>query len=511
MKQRAWLDLSRKLVDKTDMFFTLEGMTEALQKYAKTFFGEGVIINTDFPNPFVITPSGGNMTGTVSNGIAYDEFGNLVEIPATTLGNFIIPDSDLINPRWDLLVIRYKQTGDTPVPKPSDPILTINLNLHDDYELIVRPGIASATPAYPAKQVGDILLSGIVIPATSAQATSCTFDLTIREYGYADKVKYPHIKTEPLLGVVDGVNQVFTTSLIPMSNGSVLVSLDGVTQIQTSEYGIVSQTITFTNAPELAQIPYVWYIVMDSTSINPLAGAQEVPTGVIDGVNLTFGLVNKPANKDSMMIMIDGLQVDADTWSLVQNTLVDEIIFDIGKGPIAGQTLYTFMLVNPATVGVGNNTGAITSLANIGSGVGLFAGMSGPIAQLKSYVAGAGVTLTDNGNEILISAPSVSGGMSNVGTFAAPIILGAGVYTPPITQRQVIYMKSSGGSLAISLGAGTLLNQELIIRGTDNANILTIAEVGAGTSQNGSVDIDAGQAISYLWNGIVWDEISRRR
>ena len=194
MRQRNWNDLSRKLVDRYDMSFTLDGMSQDIDQFALDFFGEGVLSTTRYPNPFPITLSGALLGGSVGNGVAFDPSGNQTGIGLpnqTGTPTFTIPTADPTNTRWDLLVITYAQVGDTPVPKPSDPITTINLNLHDDFVLAVRPGTPSATPSYPTKQSGDVILAGIQVPAGVTLGTSCLLDLSIREVGIPDIVKLP--------------------------------------------------------------------------------------------------------------------------------------------------------------------------------------------------------------------------------------------------------------------------------------------------------------------------------
>lgn len=180
MQRRNWLELSRKLVDQYDLSDTLDFITTAMGQLILSFFGEGVCNTPDFPNPFLIVMNGGTLDGTVDNGVAFDEDGQHIENNGGASG-FTITASDPSNDRWDLLVIRYKFTGDTPVPKPSDPISTIFLNLHDDFELIVRPGTPDPSPVYPTKLAGDVILAGLQVHAGDTVGTQVTVDLSIRE------------------------------------------------------------------------------------------------------------------------------------------------------------------------------------------------------------------------------------------------------------------------------------------------------------------------------------------
>jgi len=505
MLQRNWLELSRKLVDKYDLDYTLQGMSTILGEYALSFFGEGVLSTTTYPNPFPITLSGSSLGGTVGNGIAYDYHGMFTAIengPA----NFTIPTSDNTNPRWDLLVLRYKQTGDTPVPKPSDPITTINLNLHDDYDLLIIPGTASPAPSYPAKNPQDIILSGIQVPALETLGTQCTLDLSIRELGTPDTVKYPKIKQEALIGTVDGSNKVFTVSLVPVDNQSVLIFQDGIDSELSTDYTMVGQTVTFTTAPALGQRPYTWYVVKALSSINPISGKQETPTGTINGINDTFNLVGLPADQDSTLVFIDGVMVEATEWSLIQNIAGDSIKFEPGSIPQLGQSIYVFYLYNPYTVATPPSS--VNSFLNLGTGHGVFESLVSGVAQFKSIKAASGINIIETATEIQISAPGVAGGLTQYGSPSAPVVM-SGLITPSADQRQIRYLKSNGGNINVSISAGTVVGQELILCGTDLVDTITIDD-GSGTSQNGSVLLNNNQAIIYSWNGISWFEISRR-
>jgi len=181
MKRRNWLDLSRKLVDRYDLNDTLSYIQTSLGQEALAYWGEGVLITKIYPNPFPITLSSGTLSGSVGPGIAYDPTGQIIENDGTV--GFVVT-SNPSNPTWSLLVARYKMTGDTPVPKPSDPISTVFLNLHDDFDIAVISGTPSGVPAYPAKLTNDIILAGLQIPAGATLGTQIVVDTTIQEQAY---------------------------------------------------------------------------------------------------------------------------------------------------------------------------------------------------------------------------------------------------------------------------------------------------------------------------------------
>jgi hypothetical protein len=67
-------------------------------------------------------------------------------------------------------------------------------------------------------------------------------------------------KQETPSGVIDGVNDVFTLSQIPLEDDAVEVYLNGLKQIPVVDYTISGATITFVIAPALAQTIDCFYI-----------------------------------------------------------------------------------------------------------------------------------------------------------------------------------------------------------------------------------------------------------
>lgn len=61
-------------------------------------------------------------------------------------------------------------------------------------------------------------------------------------------------------GTVNGTNVTFTLSNTPASALSVIVTLNGVVQVQGSDYSLAGVTITFATAPSLVQTVYAHYL-----------------------------------------------------------------------------------------------------------------------------------------------------------------------------------------------------------------------------------------------------------
>lgn len=518
MLRRNWLELSRKLVDQYDLDYTLNAIAAGLDEAALSYWGEGVLPTTFYPNPFPITMSGSVLGGLVGNGIGYDVNGQITRIDSAspTTKTFLDPTSDVTNPRWDLLCISYLQTGDTPVPKPSDPITTIDLNLHDDFVLHLVPGTPSPTPAYPAKFAGSIVLAGIRVPAGATLGTQCTVDYSIRERAAAGIVQTPVFVDELLTGVVNGINTVFTLSQTPIGNP--LIRKGPLVQ-DTSDWSIIGTTVTFTVAPAIGESPRAYYVAAVPSSQNPITSVFET-LGVGDGVTTSFALTGLPANQDSTMAILDGEIEDPSVdWSLTQTPTTATINFSVA--PAIGQKVSAFFFVNVGTSGNANLTG----VQNEGSGggvVGLFDTILGSVAKFKSLKPGANVTITDNldGTVSIGATGGGGGGVETHGNAAAPILIDPTVgITPTAAPEQHWWVKpdvAHPGAQPVTavpaIAAGSFVGQKISFYGTDAVNYLTLTH-GPGVDlvdENGPVDLTNNQAIDYIWNGSNWFERNRR-
>lgn len=74
-------------------------------------------------------------------------------------------------------------------------------------------------------------------------------------------------------------------------------------------------------------------------------GYQQSLAGTIDGVNTVFGPFDySPANEKSILVMLDGIQVDDALWSYSSGYIT------LTTPPVPGQTVYVFYIRGPAPV-----------------------------------------------------------------------------------------------------------------------------------------------------------------
>lgn len=516
MDQRNWLQLSRKLVDQYDLEYTIDSLQTALGQQAISFFGEGVLVTTLYPNPFPITMSGAVLGGSVSNGIAYDKDGHLTQITpsSTTSKNFVISPSNPSLDRWDLLVIDYVMTGDTPVPKPSDPITTINLNLHDDFALIVRPGTPSGSPAYPAKQPQDIILAGLRVHAADTIGTQVTVDLGIREMAQRNLAAVPIFREEKLLGA-NGIAVAFNLTYLPISTDSIAVWIDDL-YVDKTQYSVTGQILTFNTPPAVGVNIDVFYIEDSPSSENPMAGTNE-NLGIGNGVQTLFNMVGNPANQAGLWLFRNGLKVEPQEFSFVQNPTNGAVLFN--TAPAIGQSISVFYFVSAASVGVGVNTTGVSGASNLGPGggaIGLYDSLASGILRFLSLKAGTNITLALDGlGHVVINAASTGYTRTTFGMFSAPILINPATGIIPTTDADQTWWVApnvAGAQVVTAspqIGPGTTVGQRLTLKGASPTDYLII-DTGTGVSQDGVINIIDAQSITYEWDGSRWAEDARR-
>lgn len=186
---------------------------------------------------------------------------------------------------------------------------------------------------------------------------------------------------------------------------------------------------------------------------------HEIPTGAVNGSNVSFSLSYSPVNAASLWFMVDGRVLEATEFS-VSGTLVT-----LAAAPATGQAIDAIYLrtIN-VTPGGGGGGGS------------------------QAYVPN--------------------------GSVASPVVVNAAIGVPVLTaDRQMGFVKSTGGAQAITavpqVAPGSGVGQELVIIGTDDTNYISLAD-GNGLALNGGIDVKNNKTITLVWTGAVWLEMGRR-
>lgn len=143
-------------------------------------------------------------------------------------------------------------------------------------------------------------------------------------------------KQEALAGIVDGVNTDFTLTSVPLNRNNIALYLDDII-VPESNWTFAGTTVTFLTPPALGQSVYAFYLTPSATMA---IGFQEVPAGVVNGVNDTFVLTKLPLDAGSTSVFVNNLVIPSSEWSLVGSS----IVFNAGSIPALGQSVYVFYL-----------------------------------------------------------------------------------------------------------------------------------------------------------------------
>lgn len=273
----------------------------------------------------------------------------------------------------------------------------------------------------------------------------------------------PPIIAQDFLGTGDGVTAAFTLAQTPLNDQSLLITVDGVYQRPVTDWSRSGVTVTLTTVPSVGQVIDAYYIVTGTINFQAF---QEVPTGVVDGINDTFNLAGTPVTKDSVMIFVNGVKVLPSEWAFIQTISLTQIKFLAGSIPSPGQSLDVFFFQDVAATAPGGGGGGGGGFVVYGT-------------------AGAGL------------AVSAAGGVS----------------INPTDQRQLRFLGSTGGIVNVTanpqIAAGGIIGQELLIVGTSDTDYIILQD-GTGLSLNGPISLQNNVATLLFWNGGVWAGDLRR-
>ena len=433
-------------------------------------WGPGILVTTIYPNPFALTLSSSNLNITVGNGIGFDTTGEFTSInPNTTNSNVIAGIAGSTLPRFDLLVIEYAQVGDTPIPQPSDPLNTVDLNLHDDFTLRIIEGTPGATPVYPSYTGPGFIICGLQIPADATMSNQFLIDKSVSQFSRFGVAQQP-VFAQVALASPDGTNRIFTIPNAPITGGSLAIYKSG-TKCAQGEYTLSGTTITFNYAPAVGETLWAAYVENSPNSQNPVQGFTEIPGGMPNGTNRIFTLTQQPIYQAACNVYVDGRWIQPTEWSLAsEQGGQSSIQFNVGSEeiPATGQTIEVQYFFNSWPNYV-------------------------PPSSNSNYVRAV------------------------YGNYAAPVSIDPTVgIVPSSAQDQTWYVKPiAAGAFPITaspaIAAGMMLGQKITIKGVDPANYLSISSASSsGTNQNGIVNLTNNQAIQYEWDGAVWNENFRR-
>lgn len=111
------------------------------------------------------------------------------------------------------------------------------------------------------------------------------------------------------VGVVNGINNIFTLSSVPSPISSLMFFVNGVLQKQgpTNDYTLVGNTITMNYVPNAGSNLAATYQYQLIPVVGTNVRFMETPSGDADGVNMVFGITNTPIPSDGLMFFVNGV------------------------------------------------------------------------------------------------------------------------------------------------------------------------------------------------------------
>lgn len=118
---------------------------------------------------------GGGLNVAVSDGVAIDSNGRIVVFSAAN----VALASPAGNPARTLVVLRPKLTDMTTIPLPDAPLTNVFLHEKLDYDLLALNGTPAGSPVYPTPQANDIVVCGLLIPASTVTLLATMFERSV--------------------------------------------------------------------------------------------------------------------------------------------------------------------------------------------------------------------------------------------------------------------------------------------------------------------------------------------
>ena len=208
---------------------------------------------------------------------------------------------------------------------------------------------------------------------------------------------------------------------------------------------------------------WIQYLDSELTSIlailDTIGFFQAKPTGAVNGTNTDFTLPHSVADREGLIVTVDGEVIDEAEWDLVSAGTV--VRFHSGSIPQIGQKVYCFSYTgNPGGGGGGGGSG-------------------GYVVQ---------------------------------GSPASPTLIGTGGLMSTADQRLMVFCKSTGGAVIVTanpqITAGGTVGQELVLVGESDTDY-PIFQDGNGLALNGAKSLKLNVVISLFWDGNVWVEQDR--
>ncbi len=209
--------------------------------------------------------------------------------------------------------------------------------------------------------------------------------------------------------------------------------------------------------------------------------------------------------------ILDGQQINNNGATVVIPTTPTTLIGDDTTDTLTNKT------IDASTNTITNidlTTSASGALPVANGGTGATTAPAALNAILPAQGAQTGKYLSTNGTAASwIAVPDTAPVVNGSGASPTAVTAGGGVLFSGSSYNVVSFVSGSGGATTLTaspqIEAGSLVGQHLTLIGRSAANTLTLQD-GNGLSLNGTAVLGLDSAISLLWDGAAWVEISRR-
>lgn len=219
--------------------------------------------------------------------------------------------------------------------------------------------------------------------------------------GSGDTVQTLSTTQGTITGAFDGVNKSFTLDTAPDTPTDLMVFLNGIYQVQGTDYTLAGSVVSLTVTPDPGGELVAIINISTESLIETLSSTNGTITGTFNGINTVFDLVITPTATPNTALFLNGIyQIQGTDYTMVSSTITMTI------PPILGDQL----------------TAVISTSGSTGGGVISLNGLLGVV----NLVAGANTSISVAGQNITISSTGGTTGVPSVNSITGPVTIKAG-------------------------------------------------------------------------------------
>lgn len=177
-------------------------------------------------------------------------------------------------------------------------------------------------------------------------------------------------------------------------------------------------------------------------------------------------------------------------------------------------TLPRAMASNPGASIVIDSTGTKLAYGATMSDIANAAGYAAQALSSKNDAVAAEVAAAASAAAAAASAAAATCNVAVYGTQAVPLVItAAGGITPHAPQEEMQIINAAGAIVLTAnpqIVLGTVRGQKISLLGMSDATTITLTN-GNGLSMNGDIVLGLGDFIQFMWDGVIWQEMFRRR